>query len=286
MTGFTGLVTLSITAGSGTAIATLSGTTAVNAVAGVAEFSTLSIDRSGTGYRFSATASGVSGSTSAPFTVNAGTATRVSFTVQPASGQVATILAGTGGAAIQVTAVDGFGNPDRGYSGGISVSLVTNPSAGTLAGTKTVAPSSAVAYFNDLTIDRSGTGYRLGATAAGLAPDTSDAILISAGPATQLVFSVQPSSANVNTAISPSIRVTALDALGNVASGFSGNVTIAIGANPTGGNLNGTTAVTATNGVAIFSGLNIDKAGAGYTLVAAAVGGGLTPVTSVPFNIN
>ena len=84
--------------------------------------------------------------------------------------------------------------------------------------------------------------------------------------------------------ISPSIRVTAFDAQGNQATGFAGNVTLAIANNPGGGTLTGITTVGAANGVAVFSGLSISLAGTGYTLLATAAG--VAPVTSVAFNIN
>ena len=63
-------MTLAITAGSGTSGATLLGTTTVTAVNGVAIFSTLGIDRAGSGYTLSATAAGVTGATSTPFDIN------------------------------------------------------------------------------------------------------------------------------------------------------------------------------------------------------------------------
>ena len=50
-----------------------------------------------------------------------------------------------------------------------------------------------------------------------------------------------------------------------------------------GGVLSGTTAVNAVAGVAAFGNLSIDRAGAGYTLVASYVG--MVPVTSAPFDI-
>jgi hypothetical protein len=284
VTGFTGSVTLTISAGTGTGGATLAGSATVDAVNGVATFSTLAIDRSGTGYRLAATAAGVSGATSSAFTINAGTATRVSFTVQPASSPVATIIPGAGGSTIQVTARDALGNPDKTFSGSVTLSLVANPSGGTLTGTQTVTAAGGVAEFNDLMLDKSGAGYRLDATAASLLPDTSDAISISAGPPVRLIFTVQPSNAAANAAISPAMRLTALDAQGNVATGFSGNVTVAVGTNPSGGGLGGTTTVAAVNGVAVFSGLSISQAGAGYTLVATA--SGVTAATSVAFTIN
>jgi hypothetical protein len=45
---------------------------------------------------------------------------------------------------------------------------------------------------------------------------------------------------------------------------------IAIGANPVGGTLSGTTTVAAVAGTATFANLSIDKAGAGYTLAATS----------------
>jgi hypothetical protein len=49
----------------------LSGTRTVGAVAGVATFSTLSIDASGTGYTLTATASGLTGDISTAFDIAA-----------------------------------------------------------------------------------------------------------------------------------------------------------------------------------------------------------------------
>jgi len=67
---FTGAVTVALTAGTGTAGATLSGTTTVAAVDGVAIFSTLNIDRVGSGYTLSAVATGLTGATSTAFDIN------------------------------------------------------------------------------------------------------------------------------------------------------------------------------------------------------------------------
>ncbi len=283
-TGFTGNVTLTITAGTGTAGSTLSGTVTKPAVLGVATFSNLSIDNSGSGFRLSATAAGVSGTTSSPFTINAGAATRVTYTVQPGTTTAASFLPGATGPTIQVTTRDALGNPVKTYTGSVTVALSANPPGGTLAGTKTVSAVAGVASFNDLTLDKSGAGYRLAATAAGLAPDTSDAFSITAGAARQLLFTVQPSNAAAGVAIAPAMRVTALDSLGNIATGFTGNVTLAIAINPSGGTLSGIVTVAAANGVAVFTGLSINNAGAGYVLKATAAG--LTVGLSSAFNIN
>jgi hypothetical protein len=60
-------------------------------------------------------------------------------------------------------------------------------------------------------------------------------------------------------------------------------ITIAIGVNPGGGTLSGTTTRVASGGVAEFPGLSINKVGTGYTLTASA--SGLTLAESSAFNI-
>src|SRR5438552_17205556 len=116
----------------------------------------------------------------------------------------------------------------------------THPRGGTLAGTATVAAVSGVATFSELSIDKAGTGYTLVASSGGLADPTSTAFNITAGAATQLVFTGQPSNTAAGVAITPAVQVTARDGQGNTATGFTGNVTVAIGANPSGGTLAGT----------------------------------------------
>src|SRR5207245_1302242 len=183
-----------------------------------------------------ASATGVSSVTSATFTAAPGTATQLAFTVQPTSTAAGASIT----PAVQVTAEDGLGNTDPTFTGNVTVALGANPSGGTLSGTATVAAVSGVATFPGLSIDKSGVGYTLTAAASGLAPGTSVTFNVTAGAATQLVFTVQPSNATAGLAITPAVRVTAQDALGNTATGFTGTVTVAIGTNPGGGTLAGT----------------------------------------------
>ncbi|HXV91427.1 MAG TPA: hypothetical protein VD707_08660 [Gemmatimonadales bacterium] len=274
-------VTLTITGGTGTPGATLSGTRTVAAVAGVATYSTLSIDRSGTGYTLTATASGLTGAVSATFNITPGSATVLAFTVQPTTGPAGQAIAPP----VQVTARDALGNTATGFSGNVTVAITpgTGPASAVLSGTRTVAAVAGIATFSTLSIDTVNTGYRLTATATSLTPDTSNAFSITPGTATRLAFTVQPSATPAGSSISPSVRVAAQDAQGNTATSFTGNITLAIATNPAGGVLSGTTTVGAASGVAIFSGLSIDKAGTGYTLRATA--SGLTQATSVAFDI-
>src|SRR5207244_4886066 len=90
-------------------------------------------------------------------------------------------------------------------------------------------------------------------------------------PATR-VSTVQPTSTDAGGTITPAVEVTARDANGNTATGFTGNVSLAIGTNPSGGALSGTATHAASGGVATFTGLSIDKVGTGYTLTASATG--------------
>src|SRR2546427_9621758 len=79
------------------------------------------------------------------------------------------------------------------------------------------------------------------------------------------------------------LTVTGVQTCALPISAFTGSVTVALGTNPSGGTLAGTTTVTAASGVATFGTLSVDKVGTGYTLAAAATG--LTGATSGSFNV-
>src|SRR2546427_310960 len=97
------------------------------------------------------------------------------------------------------------------------------------------------------------------------------------------LFRSQPTNTAAGASITPAVQVTALDGQGNTATGFTGNVTVALGANPGSGTLSGTTTVAAVAGVATLPGLSINKVGTGYTLTASATGA--TGTTSAAFTI-
>src|SRR5439155_1761510 len=259
---FTTSVTVAI--GTNPGVGTLPGTQTVAAVAGVATFSTLRIDRSGSGYKLSATATGLAGAKSSSFTINTGPPIQLDFVLQPDSTEAGATI----GPAVQVIVRDALRNPVESFSGSVTLAIGTNPGGGTLSGTTTVTAVAGVATFNDLSIDRTGVGYDLQATASGLAAATSTAFAIIAGPADRLLFTVQPSTTTAAGTMRPSVRVTALDALGNRATRFTGAVTVALtaGTGTAGATLSGATTVAAVDGVAIFSTLSVDRVGNGYTL--------------------
>jgi hypothetical protein len=101
--------------------------------------------------------------------------------------------------------------------------------------------------------------------------------------ATALSFTTQPANGVEDTALAGQVRVAVLDQNGAVLSTASTAVTLALGANPGGATLGGSTSASAVGGIATFSGIVLDKVGTGYTLVATATG--LTSATSAPFAI-
>src|SRR5207249_239489 len=177
------------------------------------------------------------------------------------------------------------GNTATGFSGNVTMALGANPGSGTLAGTTTVAAASGVATFANLSINQAGTEYTLTAAASGPTSATSNPFTVSAAAATQLAFTVQPTNGAAGAALTPAVQVTARDAQGNVATDFTGTVTVALGVNPGSATLSGTISVAAVSGVATFSSLSIDKVGTGYTLTAVDPGEGLSGATSSAFTI-
>jgi hypothetical protein len=275
---FTGDVTVAITGGTGTAGATLSGTKTVTAVAGVATFAGLAVDKAGTGYTLTATASGPASATSAAFDVAAGAASQLAFTTQPV-----TTTAGVRFGVV-VTARDSVGNTAGTFTGNVALAITggTGRAGAALRGTTTVAAVAGVATFSGLSVDSAGTGYTLTATASGAGAATSASFAVTAAPASRLAFSVEP-PANVATGAAFAVAVAARDSLGNAVTSFTGSVSVAIVANPASGTLTGALSHNAVSGVAAFGGLSIDNIGSGYTLGAGATG--LASATSAPFNV-
>lgn len=101
------------------------------------------------------------------------------------------------------------------------------------------------------------------------------------GGAARLAFVTQPANGTAGTPLS-TVRVAAEDNQGAVVSSFGGAVTVQLRANSGGGTL---ATVTALNGVATFSSLEVDKAAQGYELIATTSGSGLVEDTSSTFDV-
>jgi hypothetical protein len=101
---------------------------------------------------------------------------------------------------------------------------------------------------------------------------------------TKVVFTTQPGGGAHGAVWSTQPVVKLEDDSGNIATTYSNAVTLALSNNPGSGTLTVTTnPLSASAGVASFSGCSINAVGSGYTLQATA--SGLTSATSGPFNI-
>src|SRR5581483_11032706 len=191
-------ILLAIKTGTGTSGATLGGTATLAASSGVATFSGLSINKSGTNYQLHATDGTVAAADSSAFNISVGAASQLTFSTQP-SNSTGGIAFGTQ-PAVQVQ--DAGGNP---VLTGVNVTLAigTNPGSGTLSGTTTVASSTStgIATFNGLSVNKAGTGYTLSASATGGLTATSATFNITVGSATALVFSTQPGASTGGVAL-------------------------------------------------------------------------------------
>jgi hypothetical protein len=143
----------------------LFGPTTKAAVNGVVTFSGVSFHKSGL-YTLSAAAPGLAGATSGPLTVQAASMTKLIFVIQPSDGTASTPLP-----AFSVQQVDDYGNgvslpPGGTYSA--TLSMGNNPTGAALGGTLTASGLGATALtFNDISLDKPGTGYTLVATSGG-----------------------------------------------------------------------------------------------------------------------
>jgi alpha-tubulin suppressor-like RCC1 family protein len=204
---------------------------------------------------------------------------KLAFLTQPGDGIAGQAIAPS----VRVAIEDASGTPVSDATGAVTLALGTNPGGGTLSGTLTATAAAGVATFGGLSLDKSGVGYALAATADGLAGATSTSFAIRGAAPSRLVFTGQPSAAQGLQPIAPAVQITLEDVFGNVAQDATDSVSLALATNPSGGTLSGTVTVLPTNGVATFPTLMIDAPGAGYTLVASA--DTLPTVTSSAFTV-
>src|SRR5690242_7751007 len=192
-------ILVTATIASGPAGATLSGATATTGAGGAATFSGLAISGPAGSYTLSFGATGLTSAASGAITLGAGTATQLSITTEPsASAQSAVPFAQQ--PVVQLR--DGAGNAVSQV--GVTVTAAIASGGGTLGGTLTATTNaSGVASFANLAITGTAGDRTLSFSATGLAGATSTTITITAGAATQLAVTTQPStSAASGTALS------------------------------------------------------------------------------------
>ena len=102
-------------------------------------------------------------------------------------------------------------------------------------------------------------------------------------PATSLGFTRDPPPTGLSVGGSFSVEVTAFDAQGGTATGFTGLVSLTLDGQIVLGGLSGQTSVNAVNGIATFNNLKVTGACTGCWLTATAAG--LTGGTSGKFDV-
>jgi trimeric autotransporter adhesin len=283
VTSSTASVTLAITAGTGNPSGVLTCTNnPKSASAGVVTYAGCKINLAGTGYTLTATASGLTSTISAAFDTVPGAATKLVYLQQPTAVVAGSVIA----PAVTATIQDANGNVVTSSTATVTIAIGTNPGGGTLTGTTSVSASAGVATFADLSIDRTGTGYKLAVSSAGLTGATSSSFNVTAGTAIQLRVTQQPSGGTGGVAWTTQPKVTVQDALGNTVTGSSASVTLAI--TPGTGDAAGVLSCSAnpkaaSSGIATFSTCKIDRAATGYTLTATATG--LTSDITASFDV-
>ncbi|MHA8100172.1 beta strand repeat-containing protein, partial [Aquirufa aurantiipilula] len=264
-------------AGSGT----LTGTTTVSAVAGVATFSGLSINKSGSGYTLAASSSGLTGVTSSAFNITPAAVNAAQSTLSPATASIT--ANGSSTQVLTVTAKDAYGNNVG--AGGATVVMTRHVGTGTVGTVTDVGNGTYTATVTSPTAVGSG---QFEATIGGSQVQNGtgsmyhSVITYTVGAAAKLSFSVQPSNTAALSSINPAVKVRIEDAFGNLTTSTA-NVTIDFGTNAGSGTLSGTKTVAAIAGVATFSDLSINTAATGYTF--SATSSGLIGATSDAFNI-
>jgi hypothetical protein len=264
------VVTASIASGGGTLGGTLTATTNSS---GVATFTGLKITGTAGARTLAFAASGLTGVTSGTVTTSAGAASQLGITTQPSTTATNATAFATQ-PVIQLQDVSG----NSVLTSGVTVTASIASGGGTLGGTTTAnTNSSGVATFSGLAITGTIGGRTLTFAVAGLTSATSGTITVSAGSASKLAITTQPSSsASTGVAFSQQPVIQLQDVSSNNVSQSSVTVTAAIGtgSDTLGGTL---TATTNSSGVATFTNLKLTGTGSD-TLTFSATS--LTSVTS------
>ncbi len=166
----TSAVTISLGANPGNT--TLKGTTTVKAVAGVATFTTLSLEKAASGYTLVASAPNLPQVTSTAFAVGPA-AVVLSFRSQPGLAEGQVVFA----TPIEVNArEDRFGNVVS--AAVVTLALAGNPPPQVLHGTTTDTAIGGIATFADLNVWMPGSGLRLEARSGNAIPVQSDSFTV------------------------------------------------------------------------------------------------------------
>jgi hypothetical protein len=268
VTAATNPVTAAIASGPGS----LSGTTTVNAVNGIANFTDLRITGAGTS-TLVFTSPGLTSATSGPIVITP-TPTSLGIDIQPAGAE--------SGVAFLTQPVVELRDASNALVTGATAAVTAWIASGTgaLTGTTTVNTVNGVATFTDLKIAGSGN-HTLDFTATGLTSAVSAPFAVTQ-VVRALVVTTQPGNSTSGAVVSPASVVELRDAAGLKAASATDAVLATIGSGT--GVLSGTMSVNAVAGVATFA--NLIVTGPGPHTLDFALTGGQPWVLSSPFVVS
>ncbi len=232
---------------------------------------TATLDKSGTQTITASDSSASIAGTSNSISVSSTAASKLLVSASPST------LSVGGMTSVSITAEDQFNNIVTTYSHSVSLS-------DSLGGAGFSSPS-----FNGgtatvtATLDSVGRQTITATDSAANISGTSGSVTVASAAVTQLVITGQPPS-TVTAGSTFGLTVTAEDAEDNVATNFNGDELVTLLANPGGSLLGGSVEVSATNGVAVFSGLTLSRGDSGYTLQVSSPG--LTAAISNAITVN
>jgi hypothetical protein len=278
ITSFNGTVTVGLANNPGGT--TLGGTLTATASNGVAVFSGLTLNKAAIGYMldvYASNASGLGGTVTSAITVTPLAASQLVITQQPS-------VTATAGQPFSTQPVDyeedAYGNLETGDNSTVVTAGLAS-GLGPLQGTTSVTVAHGVAMFTNLADNKAET-LSLEFSGGGPTSVPSSSIVVSPAAAVKLAITTQPpASVVVNGGFGLVAAVE--DAYGNVVTSANNSMSVALTNNPTGARLSGTTKVTASQGLATFTGLSLNKVGSGYTLQVSSKS--LTSATTSPFNV-
>ena len=264
-------VTIEVSSGDGS----LTGTTTVSAVAGLATFSGLALDTLGEDYQLKAYVadSEYTNATSTAFDVvdASGYPVKLAFEAVLDDALAGSVFTTQPSVVIQ----DSLGATVETASHDITVAIKegSGASSGSLVGTVTISAVNGVASFSGLGIDLAGSDYILEASADSLASASSNTFTVNGVKA--LVFSSTLQDVSQNAAFSVAPVVQIVDLNDQVMTTRTDYITITIksGSGTPGAGVYGVIRRKAASGVATFTGLVIDEAGTNYRLSASTDAG-------------
>jgi hypothetical protein len=248
------------------------------AVQGAANFSGLAINAPTGSYSIIFTDGALASATTVAQTVvAAGTAAKLGIATQPSA------TASAGAALTQEPVIDIQDSGGNTITSNASTVTATLTSGGGTVVNGTAVAIAGVATFSNLTLNAPAAAYTLTFTDGGLTSAVSTTITVGAGAAAKLVITTQPSATTASGAVlaqQPVVKVE--DVGGNAILGNTSTVTATV-TSAVGTVTNNTAVVSATTGLATFTGLTLNELVGPYTLTFS--GPGVTSVISTPITV-